>query len=486
MIPPLGPIGCLNWGCDTVHTHRPNPDSDRKTGFFDRVVMGFFDGHYVDRKACDSAFLRMHQRDSIGDRVHVIFACFGLIAMFGPVTLTEIAFAPLMVFFFVRVLNTFPVWIHGFGQPVVLAVLALAGWMMLSLRWSGDPAHGWDEISELRWFVLVGLIFPAIEKRKVLIAAMCIGIAIAQLAQILDAFDGFGIEPLASLVQNHPGRIAGWWHPVVGGSILVGALGLHLPAALIGTGRSRVFGVLGSSAIIVGIIATGTRGAWIASVLLIVLSVLIGAITRRIRWKRVLILAGALVVLAIVAAMLMGDGLRDRLDETRTELAQIMDGQYDSYTGLRIRMGQVALEAGVEHPLVGVGAGGYQHWSNEQYPESKVHAHAHNSLLQIWSTLGIVGVVLWTIVLIAMLRASWRIWDQRDEGLYGIGPMFAILGLILASLTDSIELNTQTAAMLGALAALSPAYRPRLGPEASRSHDNRPIGEYTGVPESVE
>ena len=452
--------------------------------------MGFFDGHYVDRQACDLAFLRMHERDAIGDRVHLIFACFGLIAMFGPVTLTEIAFAPLMVFFFVRVLNTFPVWIHGFGQPVVLAALALGGWMMLSLRWSGDPAHGWDEFSELRWFVLVGLIFPVIEKRMVLIAAMCIGIALAQLAQIVDAFDGFGIGALGKLVENHPGRIAGRWHPVVGGSILVGALGLHLPALLFGagfgSGRTRLLGIVGSSSALVGLIATGTRGAWIASVLLIVLGVLFGAFTKRIRWKPMLILAGALAVLGIGAAMLMGDGLRDRLAETRTELAQIMDGEYDSYTGLRVKMGQVALEAGIEHPLIGVGAGGYQAWANRHHPDSGVHAHAHNSLLQIWSTLGIVGVVLWAVVLIVMLRASWRIWDRDSEGVYGLGPMFAIAGLILASLTDSIELNTQTAAMLGALAALCPTYRPRVGPEASRSHDNRPIGEYTGVSESVE
>jgi len=450
--------------------------------------MGFFDGHYIDRQACNSAFARMHQRDPLGDRLHLLFACLGLIALFGPVTLTEIAFAPLAVFFFVRIFNTFPVWIHGFGQPVALAAIALAGWMMLTLNWSGDSAHGWTEIGELRWFVLVGLIFPVIEKRMILIAAMCIGIAIAQLAQVVDAFDGFGIEPLANLVQNHPGRIAGWWHPVVGGSILVGALGLHLPALLFGTGfgsgRTRTLGIVGSSAIIVGIIATGTRGAWIACAILIALSILVGTITKQLRWQRVLIFVAALGALAILAGVVMGDGLRDRLDETRTELGEILDGQYDSYTGLRVKMGQAAIQAGVEHPVIGVGAGGYQSWANDQNPDSKVHAHAHNSLLQVWSTLGFVGVMLWAILLIAMLRASWRIWDRDGEGVYGLGPLFAIIGLILASLTDSIQLNTQTAAMLGALAALSPTYRPRLGPEASSMRDNRPIGEYTGVPEN--
>lgn len=404
----------------------------------------------------------MHQRDALGDRIHLIFACLGIAFLFGPITITEIAFAPLVAFFVVRIFNTLPVWIHGFGQPAALAVIALSAWMMLSLRWSGDPALGWGEISELRWFVALGLIFPVIEKRLALIAAMCIGIAVGQLAQILDAFDGFGFEPLATLVENHPGRIAGWWHPVVGGSLLVGALGLHLPAALFGIGRSRVFGVLGSAAVIIGIIATGTRGAWIAAVLLIVLSVIFAATTKRIHWRSVLISAAISALIAIVAGFVMRDAIQTRFDETRTEIAEVMDGQYDSYTGLRVRMAQLAVDASFEHPFLGVGAGGYQHWAKQQDPKSGVHAHAHNSLLQIASTLGIVGVLVWVIIIVVMIRGAYRIWDRDSEGAYGIAPMFAIIGLILASLTDSVQINTQTAAMLATLAALCPAYRPRL------------------------
>ncbi len=430
------------------------------------MLVRFLDGHYVDRDACDRAFLRMHRRDRIGDRLHLGFACLGLICMFGPVTLTEIAFAPLLVFFLVRVFNTFPVWIHGFGQPVGLLGILLAGWMMISLNWSGDPFLGWGEISELRWFVLVGLIFPVIEQRKVLTSAMAIGIALGQIAQVFDAFDGFGIKWLELAVHHQPNRLGGWWHPVVGGAMLVGALGLHLPSMLFGVGRARLLALVLGSIAGIGIIATGTRGAWIAGVLLVIFAIGFGALTKRIRPKRVLLIVLGVVVVSGVGLAVMHKSVGERVSVTRTELTQIIDGDYDSMTGLRVKMGLVAIDAGLSHPIIGVGAGGYQAWSKEHEPDliMPVHAHAHNSALHAWSTLGLVGVLLWGALITSMLRSSWRIWeadgsDGRPD-YSGLGPMFAIVGLLLASLTHSLQVSTQTAAMLAVLAGLSPAYVP--------------------------
>ena len=444
-----------------MDTNESNSVLEPQAGFLKRWLFGFLDGHYIDRPACDAAFERMHRQDAIGDRIHLLFACLGLVCMFGPVTLTEVAFGPLVVFFFVRVINTFPVWIHGFGQPVALAAIAIAGWMMLSLRWSGDSFLGWGEIAELRWFVLVGLIFPVIEHRRTLITAMCLGIAFGQLGQVADAFDGFGIGWLAQLVENHPSRIAGWWQPVVGGSILVAGLGLHLPSAMFATGRARLWGMAGVASVGVGIIATGTRGAWIASVLMIVGAIFFGACTKRMRTKQVIVhILGALVI-SMIAGVVMRESLGIRIDQARTELGQAFDGQYDSSTGLRVKMGQLAIDATIAHPVAGVGAGGYQSWVNIQDPEAGVHAHAHNSLLQISSTLGLVGVLLWSVLMLSAIRATWRIWDRETEGYSGLAPLFALVGFLLASLTDSIQLNTQTAAMLGALVALCPAYRPK-------------------------
>lgn len=439
-----------------MNTSMQTPKKASCAGFLRR----FADGCYVDQIGCDQAFERMHRRDSIGDRLHLALACFGLMVFFGPVTISELAFAPLVAFFFVRVINTFPVWVHGFGQPIVLGAIALGCWMMLSLIWSGDPIQGWSEIAELRWFLLVGFMYPVIEKRMILIGALCIGLAIGQLGQFADAFNGFGIAWLAELVENHHGRIGGWWQPVVGGSMLVAGLGFHLPAALFGNGRTRIIGTLGSASIGIGILATGSRGAWIAAAMLIVICFGFGLMTKWMHWKRALVMAVVAGAVVVGGALALGDGLTRRIDETKIELNEIVDGQYDSYTGQRVRMGKVAIAGIKEHPIIGIGAGNYQHWGNQHDPDQGIFAHAHNGLLHMWSTLGLIGIVIWVAILGIMTRSAWRLRKSDLGQLYAIGPFFAIIGLTLASITDVVQLNTQTAALIGILAALSPSICP--------------------------
>ncbi|HCT46273.1 MAG TPA: polymerase, partial [Phycisphaerales bacterium] len=41
-------------------------------------------------------------------------------------------------------------------------------------------------------------------------------------------------------------------------------------------------------------------------------------------------------------------------------------GDYDSYSGRRVRMAQEAIEAFSQHPIVGVGTGGYERWCQQQ------------------------------------------------------------------------------------------------------------------------
>ncbi|MGV6814353.1 MAG: O-antigen ligase family protein, partial [Phycisphaerales bacterium] len=165
-------------------------------------------------------------------------------------------------------------------------------------------------------------------------------------------------------------------------------------------------------------------------------------------------------VVIVGSGWVMRERLMDRIEETRAELREIADGRLDSLTGVRVMMAQRAVDAGVAHPICGVGAGGFQDWANQTSEEKVAHAHAHNSVLQIWSTLGVIGLALWGMLVWTLLRGAWRIWDSASEGIVGLVPMLGIIGLVLASITDSVHLSMQSAAMLGALAALCPAYRP--------------------------
>ena len=448
------------------------PASSTRKGLWARFV-GIIDGEYIDRDACDAAFERMHRRDRIGDKLHLFFGMGALICLFGPVTMTEIAIVPLVVFFVVRVVNTLPVWIHAFGQPLVLATLAMIAYMLVALSWSPDPSNGLWEIGQLRWLFAMGFFFPIIEHRTKLIYALCLGVALGQIGQVLDAFNGFGADWMSKLVENHPGRIAGWWHPVIAGDLLVAAMGLHLPAALLGKGRLRFIGVLGLSFSGIGVLATGTRGAWGAGLLLLVVGALIVVRLKRVPIGRVAIV-GALGLLAVsLAGFVLRDSIMIRINETREELREINAGEYDSYSGRRIRMAQEAIEAFSVHPIAGVGTGGYEQWCEEH--GQRLGAHAHNSALHIIATLGLIGLVLWALVLIVAIRNAWQ-WGKADTtNPYALGPVLGIVGLLLASLTDSVHINAQSVAMLGVLIALCPAYAPGTPPPIGA--ENHPAGE---------
>jgi O-antigen ligase len=403
----------------------------------------------------------MHERDSIGDRLHLLFGCVACMGLLGPQSVTQIAIAPLLVFFFIRAINTFPVWIHGFGQPVVLLTLLLAGWMGVTLLWSGDVRLGLEEISQLRWFVIAGFLYPVIEKRSMLIKALLVGFALAMLGQVIDAFNGFGVELLADYFWHDPNRVSGWFKPVVGGSLFVAGLGLVLPMALLDRGRSQVFGLCASLLMMISIFATGSRGAWIALVVLVVVVFGFGVLTKRIHKRSALIFVVTGGIVLATLFVFAGDTIRQRGSDARQEIAHALDGQYDSETGARIRMAQLAYQATLENPIQGVGAGGYKHWSVRRDPENnRIHDHAHNTLLQLSATAGLPGVLIGFALLGVVLRNGYHAAKRFDTSGFALGPLFGIVGLVAVSMTDVVLISAQSAAMLGLLAALSPAYVP--------------------------
>tara|TARA_R110002096_G_scaffold173781_2_gene347965 strand:+ start:122420 stop:123817 length:1398 start_codon:yes stop_codon:yes gene_type:complete len=431
-------------------------------------LIGFVTGSYITRDACDQAFVRMHTRDRIGDRLHLLFACIAMVGIGGPVSMVDIAVLPLAVFFLVRVFNTFPVWIHGFGQPVVLCGILLAGWMGVSLLWSSDPVAGLENMGELRWLAMIGFVFPVIEHRKLLIGCLCFGFFAGNVVQVIDAFNGFGNEWLAQQLWHYPERVSGWWDPAVGGSMLVAAVGLYLPIAFFGQGwtRARLFGVLGFLISITGLIATGTRGAWIAGIGLLIASGVIGIVVRR--WSRKTVVVGSVIALVVVviggAVAWNVQGVSDRVNNAQEELALAMEGNYLTSMGVRVSLAGQAIGAGASHPLGGLGAGGFGDWMRERTPDQlDNHSHPHSSVLRLFAEQGIPGVLIGVLLVVVLLTASWRCVESDDRGTLLMGPFYAILGVVLVSAFDSVLLNANTSALIGALAALSPSYLPMRG-----------------------
>ena len=421
-------------------------------------LAGIIDGRYIDRPACDAAFERMHRRDALGDRIHLILGCLALIGICGPTTVGEIAVIPLLVFFVVRVVNTGPVWIHGFGQPAFLAALGLFGWLALTTAWSADPRQGWEELARMRWFLLLPLLFPVIERRGVLAGALAGGLIAASVAQLASGFEPFR----GWFAFRHPGRVTGWWQPVVAGTIQVGAIGFFLPAAMAGRGRARLVGLVGLTLAGVGLIASGTRGAWLAAIGLLAVSGVLLWRGGSNRTRRSMLVAGGVLAVGVVAAgIVLRDGVMLRVDQARDEIRLAMDGRLDTPTGGRIAAMRAGVDAGLEHPVRGAGAGSFESVMAQRYPEGGDYlglAHAHSTPVHLFATGGAPAVVLGGLLMVVLIRNAWR--STRDAEALERGVPFALIGLAIASVFDVVLVNSPVAALVEALAALGPAYRP--------------------------
>ena len=422
---------------------------------------------WVTNPWVDQAFEHQRRIDPFGHRVHTALAALACLCLAGPTSVAELGAIPLVAAFAIRMHRHWRTWPRLFLQPLMLTVLA---WTLLGLASRLWP-HAWAaEFGVARFGVLLLALWPVADRRALLLAALAAGFALGQLSQLSHAL-GTALDWPIPTWNRLPGRNSGWWDPVVGGSLLTAALGLHLPAALWGKGLWRTLGIAGAATTLLGILATGTRGAWLAGAALIALA-LLGALLRLKPRRRMLRAAGLLLaVLALGAALAwltIGDQLASRYRAGRDEIAGAIEHrQFQSDTGTRMLMAWWACEALAEHPLTGVGLGGFEAWTRAHVAEQGIdpatrnyHAHAHNALLQTGATLGVPGLLLaLAFIALALTGAARR---QPGAGPPGPadGPLFALLGLLLVSAFDSVQVNSQTCELLMVLLLFAMQARP--------------------------
>ncbi len=413
--------------------------------------------------------------------------------MAGPTSAAEMGVLPLYIAATVRVHRYWRSWLQLVTQPVFLTILAYFAWSLLSRIWAASPPGDFrDELGMARWILLMLALWPVSDRRSLLLAALAVGFALAQLAQLAHAL-GLAFHIPALTFDRFPGRNSGWWDPVVGGSLLTAILGLHLPAALWGRHHFRVLGILGSSITILGILATGTRGAYLASSALIIIA-LIHALARRFHtttspdshdplaaytevlanpthrkrtgYAMVLWLVGGVMIL--VAVLSLRSTIIQRTHAAIDDItAAIKHQDYTTDTGARIQLNRWAIEALAAHPLLGTGAGTYQSWCLRHTIEQGIdpntrnfHAHAHNALLHIAATLGMPGLLMALAFIVLALRGAFRTQPGDGPPGYAQGPAYALLGLLLVSAFDTIQVNSQTAGLLSVLVIFSLQQRP--------------------------
>ena len=170
----------------------------------------------------------------------------------------------------------------------------------------------------------------------------------------------------------------------------------------------------------------------------------------------------ALAFMALVCSFLVvGFALRgpiaDRLGAARTQVRDAMSGEVTGDTGARIAMKSGALAAVRAHTVLGVGTGGFRDWMTRRRGEGDrvaTSGHAHDTLLHVAASNGLVGVALLLAVFGFTLRDAWRNASKHGLGTYHAGPMFALVGLALATPFDTLHVSATAASVTGIVFAL--------------------------------
>lgn len=395
---------------------------------------------------------------------HIVVGVVWMVTACGPTSVVELGGAPLALLTLVRAAWVWRALVLAISHPAFVALAVWTGWRAVSLAWSPDPGQGLDQLGALRFAWSLPLLAPLAPVVGVLGVALAVGFAAGNASQLSHALSGAGVAWLPSW-DRLAGRNSGWWDPVVGGTLLAGALGLHVAAAL--RARGAVRGVALAAAAITGlaILATGTRGAWLAGGGVGAVAVAIAlrrAVARGRGGRGIAIGAGlAAAVLATGLAAGLWRPVADRALEARRELsAVVQEGDFGSFTGARLLMMWWSVQAFTERPVLGTGEGGYRSWVGQNLEERgidpadrHVGAHPHTTYLQPLSATGAVGGALFAWALAATAGAALRAWGHGRA--YAAGAAGGLVGLFCAGLFDPVHVNAQTAAMWMVLLALA-------------------------------
>lgn len=287
---------------------------------------------------------------------------------------------------------------------------AITLWILLELFLSYYYTGSIDTWATLNkgvgWFVLLGYFIIALWFRQTVpnsghtfilgfIAAAALSSSIAYVSIQLENL-GF-----CALIDSQKGiRALGFMeNPNAFGIALASALCMALVYTSTQAIYPKYIGVCVSSSILLSLIFSGSRSAWLGTSLSLLVLLLLRAVTLRTTFLVAMCTSSLLILTYTVPPLLLSD-------ESAGQSARPSAADYvsrDNISGdigvrMRLRNMQLGLKHWQERPLLGVGLG--SHRLNAQQEFGRPHT-LHNSLIWILVEMGLLGLTLFTIFFVA-------------------------------------------------------------------------------------
>jgi O-antigen ligase len=170
--------------------------------------------------------------------------------------------------------------------------------------------------------------------------------------------------------------------------------------------------------------------------------------TRRlIRWAKVLLVSAVVVVLSY-AAFDYFDALRDRFLKGDVSLRI---GDVSINASGRTAFWRATFDSWSDAPIVGKGAGSAEGLIESVFVTIR---HPHSDYLRIAHDYGMIGVVIWTAGILALLLSVWRAWQQADRARHHearllLAALLALVAFILEMSMENTMVNVFLTAPLG-------------------------------------
>lgn len=223
-------------------------------------------------------------------------------------------------------------------------------------------------------------------------------------------------------------------------------------ASMMRTARDALWPCIGAVAGLLGAVATGSRGSWLALAAFIVLFVFY---RHRIRGKAVRVLALLALALTLGAYLLPQTGLRTRVADVKANIDAYFSEDGNPYTnvGVRLELWKGASLLIAQHPLLGQDFATARNklkamaergeLDAEALPPKDFPAHVHNDILQNLVTGGLVGLLAWAGTLVVPFLFFARMFSarqraSRERTALGLAGMLIVSSYFAFGLTEVI------------------------------------------------
>jgi O-antigen ligase len=246
-----------------------------------------------------------------------------------------------------------------------------------------------------------------------------------------------------------------FWDPSIYGRFLVVAIVVALVVALYGARRDALAAAATIVALWLGLLLSFSQSSFVALV-----AGVLGAVV--LAWQRRAVIALAVAAAALLAAGFVVPSVRAEILETP-----------DRATGNRSTLLREGFRIAVDHPLGGVGLGGFKSAYGERVgfrAADPARAASHNTPVTVAAELGAPGILLFSWMLGTALWLSFRRASRSFAGRASLSLGLALLAIAVHSLFYNAFFEDPMSWALVGLTALGYAWR--TSPRTIRSRSN--------------